>query len=138
MLILQTYKLAQLSHKLSHKLSQLIRTHSRDSLGKCRTKLSFSQLEQLYRNRQHFVTVLKPKPAVLCKNSHNNTKQAGQSCRILDKGKQGRCRFLDCTVTGFCRVLHYTRSLLWSEIKKVQYSKQGHQLYATLCWAKKV
>ena len=44
------------------------------------------KLEQLYKIRQHFV----------CRaNRHNNTRQAGQSCRFQHKGKQGRCRFLD-------------------------------------------
>ena len=51
------------------------------------------------------MTVQKPTPTVLYKNRHNIARKAGQSCRILDKGKQGRCRLLDCTVTGgLCRI----------------------------------
>ena len=39
----------------------------------------------------------------------SSSRQAGQSCRILDKGKQGRGRFLDCNVTGLCQILPYCR-----------------------------
>ena len=50
----------------------------------------------------------------LAKNQHNNTRQAGPSCRFQHKGKQGRCRFLDCIVTDLCRVLHCCRFLYFS------------------------
>ena len=58
----------------------------------------------IYRIWQQFVTVQKTSSAVLYKNQHNNTRQARQSCPILDKGKQGRCQIWDCTVTGLCRI----------------------------------
>ena len=42
---------------------------------------------------------------MLCKNRHNNTRQAGPSCRILDK--LVKCRIWDCNVTRLCRILPF-------------------------------
>ena len=77
-------------------------------------------IEQLYRIRQHFMTV--QTPAVLYNNQHNDTRQAGKSYRIFDKGKQGRCRIWDFTVTGLCRILYNS-----SNISK-------HYRYCLLYW----
>ena len=48
-------------------------------------------------------------PAVMYKDWHNNTRQAGQSCQILDKG---RCWIWNCTeADGSFRIQSYYRIL---------------------------
>ena len=81
----------QSTQKIARKLMSSVLHSSQDFLWIVETLNMEIRLEHLYRIRQHFVTFQKPTPASLYKSRHNNTRQAGQSCRILDKGKQGRC-----------------------------------------------